>query len=106
VSFNLTVKAADTWLDRLLSLASICCEALLLFDHVLPVHACWEGSQPAVLTGWADQQATLGDLCAQCCVLVRVLQEVNNLLQLKLGTITTLRQAAQGEKTAGNRRVR
>lgn len=41
-------------------------------------------------TRGAHQQGTLGDLGTQCSVLVRILQEVNDLLQLKLGTIAAL----------------
>lgn len=41
------------------------------------------------LTRWADQQATLGDACADCCEALRALQELHNLHEVLLGLLNT-----------------
>jgi hypothetical protein len=42
-----------------------------------------------MLTGWANQQASLGNACADCCEPLGALQELHNLHEVLLGLLNT-----------------
>jgi hypothetical protein len=42
-----------------------------------------------MLTGWADQQASLGDTCTHCCEALGALEELHDLHEVLLGLLNT-----------------